>query len=208
MRGCLITRLLSGKYWDPLIGRDVLAGALLGTIAALSNIALDALPYWFNVRGLTPIFAVPYSMSTPNRLLSIILGQVFGAVLFSLVVLSLLFLARILLRNQWLAIAVTFLLVTVLQLGISGENFWAALPFTAVIGALTLLVLIRFGLLALFVFHTYYIMLNTMPITLDFSRWYIGRSMFLLLLLVALAIYGFRAALAGRPVFGNLALED
>jgi hypothetical protein len=202
------TRLLSGKYWDPLIGRDVLAGALLGTIAALSNIALDALPYWFNVRGLTPIFAVPYSMSTPNRLLSIILGQVFGAVLFSLVVLSLLFLARILLRNQWLAIAVTFLLVTVLQLGISGENFWAALPFTAVIGALTLLVLIRFGLLALFVFHTYYIMLNTMPITLDFSRWYIGRSMFLLLLLVALAIYGFRAALAGRPVFGNLALED
>jgi serine/threonine-protein kinase len=48
------TRLLSGKVWDPLIGRDVLTGALLGTVGALSGYALDALPYWFNVSVLLP----------------------------------------------------------------------------------------------------------------------------------------------------------
>lgn len=33
--------------------------------------------------------------------------------------------------------------------GVAGENFWVALPFTAVIVALWLIALIRFGLLAL-----------------------------------------------------------
>lgn len=83
-----------------------------------------------------------------------------------------------------------------------------ALPFTAVVVALGLIVLIRFGPLAVFVFNVYYILLSTLPVTINFSRWYIGRSLFLLVLLIGLAVYGFRAALAGRPVFGNLALED
>jgi Protein kinase domain len=202
------TRLLSGKVWDPLVGRDVLAGALLGTIAALSAYALDALPYWLSVPGLTPIPTAPYALGGPNRFLSIGLNDLLVAVLLALITLSLLFLARVFLHKQWLAVAVTGLLLTVLQLAITGENFWVALPFTAVIVALTLIGLIRFGLLALFVFELYYLLLSTLPVTLDFSRWYISRSLFFLLLLIGLAVYGFRAALAGRPVFGNLALED
>ena len=53
------TRLLSGKVWDPLVGRDVLAGAMMGTVGALSSYVLDALPYWFNVSGLTPVGSYP-----------------------------------------------------------------------------------------------------------------------------------------------------
>ena len=128
--------------------------------------------------------------------------------LFSLITLSLLFLARVFLRKQWWAVAVTGILVIVLQLGISGENFWVALPFTAVVGTLSLIVLIRFGLLALFVFNAYFILLATLPVTVDLSRWYIGRSLFILLILIGLAVYGFRAALAGRPAFGSLAVDD
>ena len=202
------TRLLSGKVWDPLVGRDVLAGALLGSVAALSGYLLDALPYWFNVPGLTPTFALPHSLAGPNRFLAAGLGQLFGAVFFALITLTLLFLARVFLRKQWLTVAVTGLVMTVLELGITGENFWVALPFTAIIVVLSLIALVRFGLLALCVFYSYFILLSTLPVTLDFSRWYIGRSLFLLLLLIGFTIYGFRAALAGRPVFGNLALED
>jgi serine/threonine protein kinase len=202
------TRLLSGKVWDPLVGRDVLAGALLGTTAALSAYALDALPYWFNVPGLTPIVTMDYSLGGPNRVLSVGLNDLLLAVLFALITLSLLFLARVFLRKQWLAVAVTGTMLTVLQLAITGENFWVALPFTAVIVALSLIVLIRFGLLALFVFTLYQLALDTLPVTLDFHRWYIGRSLFLLVLLIGFAVCGFRAALAGRPVFGNLAFED
>ena len=83
-----------------------------------------------------------------------------------------------------------------------------ALPFAILFVALSLIVLIRFGLLALFVFNAYYLLMSVLPVTLDFSRWYIGRSLFLLLLLIGLAVYGFRAALAGRAAFNIAGLED
>jgi len=202
------TRLLSGKVWDPLVGRDALAGALLGTVAALSGYVLDALPYWFNVPGITPIPSVPYSLGGPNRFLAVGLSFLFFGVIITLVTLSLLFLARVFFRKQWLAVGLTGLILTILNLGSSGENFWVALPFSIVVVALSLIVLVRFGLLALFVFNVYSSLLSLFPVTLDFSRWYIGRSLFLLLVLIGLAVYGFRAALAGRAAFNMPGLED
>jgi serine/threonine-protein kinase len=202
------TRLLSGKVWDPLVGRDVLAGALVGSIVALSGYALDALPYWFNVPGLTTVQAAPASLGGPNRFLALGLGLLSSGLLLAFITLSLLFLARLFLRKQWLAIAITGLLVTILVLGSIGENFWVALPFAAVIAGLLLTVLIRFGFLALCVSLWYFSLLADLPVTVDFSRWYMGRSLIFLLVMIGLAVYGFRAALAGRPVFGNLVLEE
>jgi hypothetical protein len=39
------------------------------------------------------------------------------------------------------------------------------------------------------------------------SRWYAGRGLFLVGLVVALAVYAFRVALGGRPAFGSTVLE-
>jgi hypothetical protein len=47
-----------------------------------------------------------------------------------------------------------------------------------------------------------------LPLTTDSSAWYAGTSLFLLLVLAALAVYGFRIALAGRPIFSGIRLED
>ena len=151
---------------------------------------------------------MPYSFGGPNRFLAAGLSIVLGGVFITLVTLSLLFLARVFLRKQWLAVGLTGLIMTILSLGTSGENFWVALPFAIFFVALSLLVLIRFGLLALYVYNVYFAMLSVLPVTLDFSRWYIGRSLFLLLVLIGLAVYGFRAALAGRAAFNMPGLED
>jgi hypothetical protein len=129
-------------------------------------------------------------------------------VILTLITLFLLFLVRVFLRKQWLAVSLTGLILAILNLGQTGENFWVALPFAILFVALSLIVLIRFGLLALFVFNAYYLLMSVLPVTLDFSRWYIGRSLFLLLLLIGLAVYGFRAALAGRAAFNIAGLED
>ena len=45
-------------------------------------------------------------------------------------------------------------------------------------------------------------------LTMDPSRWYFRSSAVVLVILAALAVHGFRAALAGRPVFGRALLED
>jgi hypothetical protein len=42
-------------------------------------------------------------------------------------------------------------------------------------------------------------------VTLDFDAWYVGTSFVTLLIVAALAIYGFTVALAGRPAFGGKA---
>jgi hypothetical protein len=47
--------------------------------------------------------------------------------------------------------------------------------------------------------------LTWLPLTLDPNAWYFGRSLIVLLLISALATYGFFVALAGRPAFGTMA---
>jgi len=91
---------------------------------------------------------------------------------------------------------------------LSPLNILVDLPITAIQSALFLLVLIRFGLLALAISWFLFYLSFLMPITLTLSLWYAGRSAFVLLFLIALALYAFRSALAGRPIFGAIAVDD
>ena len=64
-----------------------------------------------------------------------------------------------------------------------------------------LVLLMRFGLLALMVALLYVLILDRFPITADPGAWYRESSWFALGVLVALSLYGFSTALAGRPLF-------
>ena len=46
------------------------------------------------------------------------------------------------------------------------------------------------------------------PITLEFSRWYGARSLFMLLVFGGLALYAFHTSLGGKPIFGRVSLEE
>ena len=95
-----------------------------------------------------------------------------------------------------------------IAISLTGENVLLELPLSAFAVALWLLVLIRFGLLALMISYLPIVLTGLTPITLRLSSWYAPRSVLVLLFIVVLALYGFRTSLAGRPVFGNLALDD
>jgi hypothetical protein len=73
-------------------------------------------------------------------------------------------------------------------------------------GTLFVIALLRFGLVVLaamiMVGSTFF------PITADFSAWYAGYGLFVLLAVLALAVYGFHTALAGQSVFRGKLLED
>ena len=72
--------------------------------------------------------------------------------------------------------------------------------FNAAAAALTVYILIRYGLVALAVSLFVIAMLLGFPLTLDFSKWYAGQSLLALGTVLALAVLGFREALAGRAV--------
>jgi len=119
------------------------------------------------------------------------------------------FLLRAVLRKEWLA-AGAFALIMAAPLG-GGWPLQGGGPIAAAFGlvqaAALILVFLRFGLLA-FVFSNFFSHFLQFPLTTDSSAWYAGTSLFLLLVLAALAVYGFRIALAGRPMFSGMRLED
>ena len=49
------TRLVSGRFRDPLVGRDALAGILGGAVVWLALGGSQALPNWFDLPGMTPV---------------------------------------------------------------------------------------------------------------------------------------------------------
>jgi hypothetical protein len=66
----------------------------------------------------------------------------------------------------------------------------------------------RFGILALYATFLVLFLIVRFPLTLDFSRWYAGRSLFVLLIIVGLAFGGFWIALGGKSPFGTVALDE
>ena len=197
------TRLLSGRLSDPLVGRVLLAGALLGVFEAISGEALVLARR--AIEAIPPIPPFPWdpTLRGPRAVASHLFNPAVP-MFFALAAALLFFLLRAILRKEWLAAAV-FVLIQAAPFFLTGGLISGA--FGLVVAAAEIFVFLRFGLLA-WVFANYFGHFLEFPLTTDSSAWYAGTSLFLLLVLAALAIYGFRVALAGRPLFSGMRLED
>ena len=192
------SRLLAGQYRDPLVGRDLLAGGCGGALLALALFIDNAIPHWFNFPGETPISLASSALGPPRMVLSMIVSIILSSVVSSLSVLTVLFLVRVLVRNEWVSIAITFVFL-VLQ-GLGGENFKLEFPLALLSAGIVVFMLVRFGMLALFFAQFFVNLILATPFTLDFGRWYAGRGLILVLLMVGTWLWGLRLALGGRPL--------
>ena len=207
--GTLISwaRLSSRKFLDPLVGRDLLAGAMVGAIVAGLFELECTLPYWTNIRGITPApVLLPQALGDARQFAGGFIVALQLCVVAGLLDLGLLYLVLVIVRKDWLAIGVAALVLT--AMGLTPQNILVDLPITVVQIGLLLFVLLRFGLLALASSWFVIFLTSLTSFTLRPYFWYSGRSFFIILFIVALTLYGFRTALAGRPVFGNLAVDD
>jgi serine/threonine-protein kinase len=200
-------RLLAGGLRDPLVGRDILIGALFGTAQILSNYLLDLFPKWLGRPANKPLWdalkllGMRYFMSS---LASLFLSSLFLAFVF-LFTLLLLF---IILRRKWLTAIVGWLIyLFALSLAVSDKPS-ISLIFAVTGSLIYVTCMYRFGLLAnisaLFFFHAWVFL----PITTELSSWYAGDFVLALFIYVALACYGFYTSLAGQPLFRGGLLQD
>jgi hypothetical protein len=119
--------------------------------------------------------------------------------------LYILFLLRTLLRKEWAAALAWVLLLAVLfPLSFDLVGRATALLFYS----LAVFVMIRFGLLALVAGIMVFNILQSFPLTTQGSAWYAGISLAGILLMGAIAFYGFYTSLGGRPMFGGAVLEE
>jgi hypothetical protein len=146
-----------------------------------------------------------------------ILGGVIVSLFVALAFLFVLFLFRALLRKDWAA-AVAFVLFTSFSI-VSPGLFGGGRQSTtaAVVNGLTLMIfngtavflIIRLGLLAEAACLFFQLgLLESFPLTTQTSAWYADISLAGILLMAAMAFYGFYTSLGGRPVFGGAVLEE
>ena len=195
------TRLFAGGVRDPLVGHDLLVGTVVGVALSLIQ-SLGVLSYRFI--GL-PAVNVGYRQAAligGRRMVGESLFLIDDALYKALGILFLIFLARTVLKKQWLAAGV----ITLLLAGILALNEPSPLigwPVNIVFFGVMVLVLMRYGLLALVVGMFLSIFIGSFPLGTNFSAWYAGQIVYTVAVVLVLALFGFRSALAGQSLFAE-----
>ncbi|MGA2019713.1 MAG: serine/threonine-protein kinase [Candidatus Sulfotelmatobacter sp.] len=191
------SRLLSGQFRDPLVGRDILFGVMLGVIWVLI-IQIRSIVV-MHMGASPPLYQSEYLMGGREALgawLIQIPASILGTLQFFFLLLGL----KFLLRKDWLA-ALAFVAIFALAQGLTSSHVAVELPMWILIYAIAVLIVYRFGLIplagAIFTVN----MLSNVPFTADFSAWYMSTFALTLLSVVALAGWGFYHSLGGEPLW-------
>jgi tRNA A-37 threonylcarbamoyl transferase component Bud32 len=200
------TRLLSGRWRDPLVARDILIGAVSGAAVALLREAEFIAASWFGFLPPAPFTSTLDGLGSWRQFASLAMFVHLEAVSLALGWLLILLLLRILLRDDKLA-ALGAIMVG-LPLGtLPGDHLLVDVTVAVLVAAVSVFVLLRFGLFALVVEISFANAMTRLPMTLNLSDWYAGRSVIILVCLMGLIAYGFYGSFAPRKPFGHRLLH-
>jgi hypothetical protein len=200
-------RLLAGRVRDPMVGRDLLIGTVGGLVVAVLRLLTVEAPKWFGAVELRPLGITLSPLIGTRHLVYVWFRSQIEAMFIAFTMLFLLFVLYVVLRRRVLAIAGLGIVIAVL-INARGEAPGVEIAFGALMAVLAVTVLIRFGLLSMVAAIFVDIVIYATPITLDPSAWYFGRSLGVLIVLLAITVYGFYTSLGGKPLFIAPALED
>jgi hypothetical protein len=200
------TRLISGDWRDPLVARNALIGSAFGVFLTCGT--------YFTYNFLPPLLGYAeidrpgaFNLKTVLGIRFFVAGlldQIITGIFSALVGVCLLFILRILLRNQKAAFAALVLLMTLPD----ALTDIRAFPIALVMGAAYLFVMMRFGLVAIALASFILGLLSSFPITLETSAWYSGAGYTALVIFAAIVLYAFRTSLGGRPLIGTAQLDE
>jgi serine/threonine protein kinase len=199
------TRLLSGQWRDPLVGRDLLSGATYGVLLTIFEQTDNFLLPLLGKLPPVPGYLDPRSLLGVRPALGALLFYILVFLLYSLLVFFFLFLLRLAVRRDWIAALVVVLLAASTNSG--GEYPISTFIFSVLIWASIVVVLKKFGLLALIVGLVVQNVLAVFPTTSHLTRWYANAGLAGILLIAIAAAYGFYTALAGQSLFTGATLD-
>jgi serine/threonine-protein kinase len=198
------TRLISGRIRDPLVGRDVMFGVMLGLTWVIIIIGriLFATSHFYSAPHLP---STDYLLGL-RQTLGAILAHVPGGISGTLFFFTILVVLKLLLRNRWAAAAGFVLIFGLLKvLGSHHPGLDGAV--TVLVYGIAAFALVRFGLITLGVAVFSANLLLNVPISVDFSRWYASESLLAPLCVLVLGIWGFYTALGGQKLIKGEMLE-
>jgi serine/threonine-protein kinase len=200
------SRLLAGGFRDPLVGRDILVGSVMGAASILCLLLTFVGLRWI---GRPPELTVnPANLDLGSiHFATRFVAQIYSSLLEGLIFLFLLLLFFLVLRRERLALIALWLFLIV-PYGLVNQVNTRMLLFTALAAGLHVIVLARYGLLATIaaVFVVYLWVFY--PMTTDLTAWYATNFLIDAGICLALAVFGFYTSLAGQPLFGRPLFEE
>jgi serine/threonine-protein kinase len=178
------SRLVGGRWRDPLVGRDILAGVAVAGLLQLPTTVMQAVgaldltpsyPIWI-LDGLR--FTASWMSTQAASIVLIGIGMLFGFLLVALVV-----------RRAWIAgvlVVVFFATAGFVQ----GVNSPATAMAAAISVGMLVVCLLRFGLLLTVVTMWTGNLISGAPLTLDPTVWYSPNAYLVMAAMVALAGFG------------------
>ncbi len=200
------TRLLSGQFRDPMVGRDTLIGITVGTavvaLAACSPLLTEALDQPATPPGTQGLLQ---TLHGPRAVFALCLGQLAGALINAaaialVVLLTMLLLGLVRIRQAWPAIAIVTLLIISQQL--TQTQVAPVDRVMAVVGNVAVLFLVgRVGLLATAAALATLGLLNLTATATPIGEWWTTAALTPVALLLAITAFAYRTATAGRSMF-------
>jgi serine/threonine-protein kinase len=189
------TSVFSGHMRDPVVGRDCLTGIACGLMWILPS---QAFAIWRNNGA--PSLPSTEALNSFRAALNTVLQQVSYSTRNALLFFFLLFLLRVLFRNQWIAAAAFAALFTLMN-ALGGEHSWQGLAVRIFIWGTMAVLVLRWGLLALAIALWIGDFVEAVPVTTHTSAWYYTNSLLLLGAMLALSAWAFKTSIAGRRIF-------
>ena len=190
------SRLLGGSLRDPLVGRDLLWGVLLGVLWSLTV----GVGFLFMKReGATPQLAQTELLLGSREMAGVWLDNIIQSIMGTLQFFFVLFLLRVILRNRWLAL-VCFIAIFTAQNTLRSDHPQIIWPFWLIVYTLAAGAVTRFGLIVLATAAFTADVLLNVPYTLDFSKWYAPHVIAILVSFAAIAGWGFYTSLGGQKL--------
>jgi serine/threonine protein kinase len=190
------TRLVSGKVRDPLVGRDIVSGVLLGMswvlILEIGNL------FYIRLGGALQLGSADLVGGFREAIgyyFNVATNSIQGALAFFLLLALIKFFAR----NQWLALAI-FVAIELTPRLLGSEHLVLDFVVWTLVYGIAALAVVRFGLIALGIGVFLADVLLNVPYSLDFSNWYAAHNLLIVFSFFAIGLWGFYLSLGGKKL--------
>jgi len=191
------SNVLTGQWRNPVVGRDV----LLGTALAAAWLLVDRFAaLWIGAHGGAPNVGNTDFLLGLRRSIGVSLMAVPGSVRSALIFFLLMFLLRVVLRNQWLA-AAAFVGIFIAQ-SVPGSIYpWIDGTVVTLNFAIVAVVISRLGLLSLAVGVFVNDLLGSLPVTLNIGAPYFGVMVMVMAVALAICVWALHTSIAGHKLW-------
>ncbi|NNE67040.1 MAG: protein kinase [Pyrinomonadaceae bacterium] len=203
-------RIMAGDFRDPMVGRDILVGGLLGLGHALGiHIGvLSVSSYLGNFTDVSDAFSID-ALNSSSGLIAQYLGSIVGSVSVGLIYLFIAFLFYRITGKKILGIlSIGILFFTVSMLFFILNFHWLGAISSTIVSICLMISLGRYGLLGVISFSCFFQPAWVFPVTFDNSLFFFPSSVLSIVITLGIAFYAAYISKAGKPLFGGNLLNQ